>query len=116
MQPGTPSFPAGKTKSRPNIDTFGRYLIMFGRFFCGLLLRAESDPGGANFYISVPSLGLSKPTARVGSSSSTAEKKPVRRDGVRSLIVYSSSYLYNNEWSRNLSARVISNLLIIMHI
>ena len=60
-----------------------------------LSLRADSDPGGANFYILVPSLGLPKPTARVGSSFLTAEKKAVRRDGVRSLIVYSSkSTLY----------------------
>ena len=89
MQPGTPRFSEGETTSRPNIDTFGRYLIIFGRFFRGLSLRADSDPGGANFYIFVPSLGLPKITARDGSSSSTAEKKVVRRHGVRSLIVYS---------------------------
>ena len=52
-------------------------------------LRADSDPGGANFYIFVPSLGLPITTARVGSSSSTAEKKAVRPDGGRLLIVYS---------------------------
>ena len=90
MQPGTPRFSEGETTSRPNIDTFGRYLIIFGRFFRGLSLRADSDPGGANFYIFVPSLGLPKITARDGSSSSTAEKKVVRRHGVRSLIVYST--------------------------
>ena len=33
MQPGTPRFSGGETTSRPNIDTFGRYLIVFGRFF-----------------------------------------------------------------------------------
>ena len=75
--------------SLPNIDTFGRYFIIFGRFFRGMSLRADSDPGGANFYILVPSLVLPKATASVGSSSSTAEKKAVRRDGVRSLIVNS---------------------------
>ena len=42
-----------------------------------------------NFFIFVPSLGLSKTTARVGCSSSTAEKKAVRRDGGRKLIAYS---------------------------
>ena len=93
MQPGTPRFSEGETTSRPNIDTFGRYLIIFGRFFRGLSLRADSDPGGANFYIFVPSLGLPKITARDGSSSSTAEKKVVRRHGVRSLIVYSTYWL-----------------------
>ena len=89
MQPGMFRFSGGETTSHPNIDTFGRYLIIFGRFFRGLSLRADSDPGGTNFYIFVPSLDLPKTTARVGSSSSTAEKKAVRRDGVRSLIVYS---------------------------
>ena len=34
------------------------------------------------FYIFVPSLGLPKTTASVGSSSSTAENKAARRDGV----------------------------------
>ena len=89
MQPGTPRFSGGETTSRPNIDTFGRYLIIFGRFFRGISLRADSDPGGANFYIFVPSLGLSKTTARIGSSSSIAEKKLSDVHGVRSLIVYS---------------------------
>ena len=56
-----------------------------------MLLRADSDPGGANFYILVPSLGLPKTTARVGSSSSIAEKKLSDVHGVRSLIVYSST-------------------------
>ena len=50
-------------------------MIIFGRFFRGQSLRAESDPGGANFFIFVSSLALSKATARVGSSSFTAEKK-----------------------------------------
>ena len=93
MQPGTPRFSGGETTSRPNIDTFGRYLIIFGRFFRGISLRADSDPGGANFYIFVPSLGLSKTTARIGSSSSIAEKKLSDVHGVRSLIVYSSRIL-----------------------
>ena len=96
MQPGTPRFSEGETASRPNIDTFGRYLIIFGRFFCGLSLRAYSDPARANFYIFVPSLGLPKITARVGSSSSTAEKKVVRRHGVRSLMVYSNMVAKQN--------------------
>ena len=48
---------------------------------------------GPNFYIFAPSLGLPISNARVGSSSSTAEKKAVRRDGGRLLIVYSSLYL-----------------------
>ena len=89
MQPGTPRFSEGETTNHLNIDTFGRYLIIFGRFFRGLSLRADSGPGGANFYFFVPSLVLPKITARVGSRSSTAEKKVVRRHGVRSLIVYS---------------------------
>ena len=63
--------------SHPNIDTIGRYLILFRQFFRGLSLRADSDPGSVNFYIFVPSLGLPKITARVGSSSSIAEKKAV---------------------------------------
>ena len=63
--------------------TFGRYLIIFGRFFRELLLQADSDPGGANLYIFVPSHGLPKTTARVGSSSSTVEKTAVRCDGGR---------------------------------
>ena len=96
MQPGTPRFSEGETTSRPNIDTFGRYLIIFGRFFRGLSLRADSDPGGAKFYTFVPSLGLPKITARDGSSSSTAEKKVVRYHGVRSLIVYSRYYVKNS--------------------
>ena len=87
MQPGTPRFPEGETTSRPNIDTFGQYLIIFRRYFRGLLLRADSDPGSANFYIFVSSLGLPKTTARVGSSSSTAEKKAVQCDGVRSFTI-----------------------------
>ena len=91
MQPGTPRFSGGEITSRTNIDTFGRYLIIFGRFFRGMSLRANSDPGGANFYIFVSTLGLPKTTARVGSSSSTAEKKLFDVHGVRSLIVYSSS-------------------------
>ena len=85
-----PRFSGGETTGRPKIDTFGRYLINFGRFFRELSLRAESDPGGANFYILVPCLGLPKSTVKVGFSASTAEKKGVRRDGVRSLIVYST--------------------------
>ena len=89
MQPGTPRFSGGETTSRPNIDTFGRYLIIFGRFFRGMSLRAGSDPGGANFYIFVPSLSLPKTIARVGSSSFTAEKKLSDVHGVRSLRVYS---------------------------
>ena len=104
MQPGTPRFSEGKTTSRPNIDTFGRYLIIFGRFFRGLSLRADSDSGGVNFYIFVPSLGLPKITARVGSSSSTAEKKAVRRHGVRSLIVYSISNITNR--ARSISSSI----------
>ena len=40
-----------------------------------MLLRADSDPGGANFYIFIPSLGLPKTTARVGSIFFTAEKQ-----------------------------------------
>ena len=83
MQPGMQRFSGGETAIRPNIDNFCRYLIIFGRFFRELPLRAESDPGGGNFLIFVPSLVLSKTTARVGSSSSTAEKKAVRRDGGR---------------------------------
>ena len=90
MQAGMFHFSGGETTSLPNIDTFGGYLIIFGRFFRGMLLRADSDPGGVNFYIFVPSLGLPKTTARVGSISSTAETKAVRRHGDRSLIVYSS--------------------------
>ena len=66
MQPGTPSFPAGKTKSRPNIDTFGLYLIMFGRFFRGLLLRAESNAGGANFISLYLALVYLKPLSELG--------------------------------------------------
>ena len=83
MQPGMQGFSGGETAIRPNIDNFCRKLIIFGRFFRELSLRAESDPGGANFFIFVPSLGLPKTTARVGSSSSTAEKTAVRRDGGR---------------------------------
>ena len=94
MQPGTLRFSKGETTSRPDIDTFGQYLIIFGRFFRGLSLRADSDPGGANFYTFVPSLGLPKITAGVGSSSSTAEKKAVRRHGVRSLIVHFSPLVH----------------------
>ena len=90
MQTGTSRFSGGETTSRPNIDTFGRYLIIFGRFFRGMSLKADSNPGGANFYIFVPRLGLPKTTARVGSSSSTAEKKLSDVHGVRSLIVYST--------------------------
>ena len=52
-------------------------------------LRADRDPGGANFYIFVPSLVLPKTTARVGSISSIAEKKLSYVHGVRSLMVYS---------------------------
>ena len=49
------------------VQTFG---YCFDLFFRELLLRADSDPGGVNFYIFVPSLGL--PT---GFRYSTAEKK-----------------------------------------
>ena len=83
MQSETPRLSGGGTASRPNIDTFGRYLIAFGRIFREQSLRADSDPGGAKFFIFVPSLGLPKTTARVGSNSFTAEKKAVRRDGGR---------------------------------
>ena len=55
-------------------------------------LKEDRDPGGANFYIFVPSLGLPKTTARVGSSSSTAEKKLSDVHGVQSLIVYCSAH------------------------
>ena len=61
--------------SRPNNDIFGQYLINFGRFFHELSLRADSDPGGAIFYIFVPSLGLPKTTARVGSALPLQRKK-----------------------------------------
>ena len=47
----------------------------------------------AKFYIFVPSLGIPKTTARVGSSSSTAEKRAVQCDGDRLLIVYSVIFL-----------------------
>ena len=69
--------------NHPNIDTFGRYFIIFGHFFHKLSLGADSNPGYTNFYIFVPSLGLPKTTAKIGSSSSTAEKKAVRCDGGR---------------------------------
>ena len=82
MQPGMFRFSGGETTSRPNIDTFGRYLIIFGWFFRGMLLRADSAPGGVNFYIFVPSLGVPKTTARVRPSSSTVEKNVVQRDGI----------------------------------
>ena len=65
-----------------DIDMFGQYLIIFELFLCGQSLRADSDPGRANLNIFVPSLGLPKTAARVISSSSTAEKKVVRHDGV----------------------------------
>ena len=68
--------------SHPNIDMFGQYLIIIGRFFHEMSLKADSYPGSTNFYIFVSSLGLPKTTARVGSSSSTAEKKAVLPDGV----------------------------------
>ena len=68
--------------SRPNIDTFGRYFIIFEWFFRGLSLRADGDSGGVNFYIFLPSLGLPKITATIGSSSSTLEKKAVRYHSV----------------------------------
>ena len=95
MQPRMFRFSGGETTSRPNIDTFGRYLIVFGRFFRGMSFRADSNPGGANFYIFLPRLGLPKTTARVGSSFSTSEKKAVRCDDVRSLIVCSIPFTYN---------------------
>ena len=63
---------------RLNIDTFGQYyLTIFRWFFREMLLQTESNPCGANFYIIVPSLGSPKTTARVGSSTSTADKKAV---------------------------------------
>ena len=71
--------------SRPNIDTFGGY----GSF---VDCRSEQTAilAARIFFIFVSSLGLPKITARVGSSSSTGEKKAVRRHGVPSLRVYSS--------------------------
>ena len=89
MQSGMPRFSGGKTTICSNIDTFCQKWIIFGWFFHKLSLRAESNPGSANFYIFVPSLGLPKATARVGSSSSTAEKKAAQRDGGLQLIAYS---------------------------
>ena len=77
------AFQEEKQRVVRTLITFGRYLIISGRFFCELSLQADRDPGGANFYIFVPSLGLPKTTARVGTSSSTAEKTAVRRDGGR---------------------------------
>ena len=40
---------------------FSRCLILFRWFFRVQSFRAESDSGGANFYIFVPSLGLPNP-------------------------------------------------------
>ena len=54
---------------RPNIDMFGRH------YFRTVLSRFEPRATLANFYIFVPSLGLPKTTAKVGSSSSTADIK-----------------------------------------
>ena len=73
MQLIKPHLSKGETTSRPNIDMFGLYLIMFGRFFRELLLRAESDPGGVNFlslYLALvylkplPELALALPLQR----------------------------------------------------
>ena len=91
----------GETTSRPNIDTFGRYIRTI---FRELSLRAESDPGGANFYIFEPSFGLPKTTVRVGFSSSTEEKIAVRRDGGRLLIVYS---IYNLKYCAKTTAVLV---------
>ena len=77
----------------------------FRTIFRELPLRAESDPGGTNFYIFVPSLGLPKTTARVWSSFPTAEKKAVRRDGGRLLIVYSTSSAVSETSSSDTASR-----------
>ena len=67
MQPGTPRFSGGETTSRPNIDNVWP---IFGRFFRELSLQADSNPGGANFYLSLiylkllPELGLALPLQR----------------------------------------------------
>ena len=60
------------------MDTFSRYLMI-----SELSLLADSNPGGVNFYIFVPNLGLPNTNARVESSSFTAENKAAQRDGDR---------------------------------
>ena len=85
MQLGTPRFLGGEIAIRPNpnIDAFCRYLIIFGRFFRELPATSREQSLRRKFFTFVPSLGILKTTARVGSISSTAEKKAVRRDGGR---------------------------------
>ena len=74
MQPGMFRFSGGETARRPDIDTFGRYLIIFGRFFRGMSLRADSAILAARIFISLyialvylkslPELGLAPPLQR----------------------------------------------------
>ena len=95
MQLGMCRFSGGETTSRPNIDTFGQY---FRTVLSRNVAQSRQRSWRREFYIFVPSLGLPKTTARVGSSSSTAEKKAVRRHGVRSLIVYSTPSASMSKW------------------
>ena len=83
MLPETPRVSGGQTTSRPKIGIVSRVFDYFGRFFRELSLQAESDPGDGKYCIFVPSLGLPKATGRVKSSSSTAEKKALRRDSLK---------------------------------
>ena len=73
MQPGMPRLSGGETTSRPNIDTFGRYLIIFGRFFANCRFE-ERAILAARIFISLylalvylkplPELGLALPLKR----------------------------------------------------
>ena len=84
-------------------------MIIFGQLFRDMSLRADSDSGSANFSIFVPSLGLPKTTTRDGSSSSTAEKKAVQRDGVRLLIFTLHGFAIFFELALNFFKRIINN-------
>ena len=80
-----------QTMSRPNIDIFGQYLIISDHF--SLTAASSRQRSWRREFLYIPRLDLPKTTARVGSSSSTTEKKAVRRDGGRLLIVYSTIVL-----------------------
>ena len=73
MQPGTLRLSVEETMSRPNIDTFGRYLIIFGRFFANCRFQQRAILAARIFislylaliYLkSLPELGLALPMQR----------------------------------------------------
>ena len=75
MQPGTPRISGGETTSRPNIDTFGRYLIIFGRFFANCRSEQTAILAARIFISLYLALVYLKPLSELGLALPLGRKK-----------------------------------------